>query len=275
MSFRLPGPVRTPSRPSRCSCAGDTGVVIPPSAVTPLSLTVYLLPWLTQHQKIDFGRVTVASKTWLAHDQGVPAGLGELTAIYVNQSGHPCETSVMWFQGGDVVGAVNDRDLGLLRAHAQVLGAAAIIENRYFDSSVSLMTGAHFEAFFHRYQPGMTHMSLQRRRRDGSWASGWPLTKVRFTVPFGAAIRGDLVVNQPLLEALAAGIGSPDLLNQRIQRSIGHFLDGNRLDEADEIHRDLIWLGAALENLLNVSPPIAKNLGKSIIHKSILGCVAA
>ena len=256
--------VRTLSRLSRSSCAGDTDVVIPPSAVTPLSLTVYLLPWLTQHQRVDFGRVSVASKAWLAHDQGVPAGLGELAAVYVNQSGYPCETSVMWFQGGDVVGAVNDRDLGVLRAHAQVLGAAAIVENRYFDSSVSLMTGAHFEAFFHRYQPGMTHMSLQRRRRDGSWASGWPLTTVRFTVPSGAAIRGDLVVNQPLLEALAAGIGSPDLLNQRIQRSIGHFLDGNRLDEADEIHRDLIWLGAALENLLNVSPPIAKNLGKAL-----------
>lgn len=231
---------------------------------SPPTLTIYLLPWLAHRDKIDFGCVSVAGTLWLAFDQGTPAGLDELTAVYVNQAGYPCETSVMWFQNQDVVGNVTDSDVSLLRAHAQVLGAAAIAENKYFDNSVSPMTAAHFDAYFHRYQPGMTHMSLQRRRRDGP-RGNWPLTKVHFTVPAGAAIQGDLVINQPLLDALAAGIGSPDPLDERIQRSIGHFLDGNRLDDISEIHRDLIWLGAALENLLDISGPgIAKKLGQNL-----------
>ena len=54
-------------------------------------------------------------------------------------------------------------------------------------------------------------------------------------------MKGDLVINQPFLDAVAETMGASDPLDERIQQSIGHFLDANRLDDYNDARRDLVW----------------------------------
>lgn len=226
--------------------------------------TVYLLPWLDCGETIVVGRARIAPLASVAGDLDYAEDVCTLAGAYRIQLGVKCPVSVMWLDGADVVRPVSDDDAGVLRAHLDVLAAAAIAENRYFDQIASPVSAAHFEGYFQSFLPAGTHVTVERRRRDGTSRNSIPRDGARFTVPAGAATKGDLVLNEPLLAALVSGIGSADPLDERIQRSIGPFLDGNRFEDFGDARRDLIGLGAAFEMLLEVTSPIGLGLGQAL-----------
>lgn len=78
------------------------------------------------------------------------------------------------------------------------------------------------------------------------------MEKMRLTVPLPAATNADARPEPAFLSALAAVIGDPDPPAVRVASSLPMFLAGNRLDEFTDPGRDLVWLGSALEQLLDI-----------------------
>lgn len=227
-----------------------------------------LLPWLRLDAPLTFGRVTVAQTSQLpARSLDLCAELRRSLSPYRCLDGSPVDAAVMWFTAKDLVAVLSEEEVENLRAHSRVLAIASIASNHYFEQASSPVTTAHFDTYLHSLSPGQEHVTVVSRRRDGENLASWDMENVRFTVPASAAVGAVARPSHEFLEALATTLDQQDDVVDRIVRSTPAFLSGNRLEDFNDLQQDLIWLGSALEQLLDIAGRgIGHQIGERIVE---------
>jgi hypothetical protein len=226
---------------------------------------LYVLPWVQLRQVISFGRVTVApANACLDWDHPCSEAAGRLLACYRALDGSPVSPSLMWMTGGDPLSLTGPEFDDLLR-HRMCLSAGLVMSNEYYDTAgIGPTCDAHCDGYFHRFSSDSGHVAVYKRRREGQYLDGWPLDKIRITVPLSASPAHQLNIDQTLLDALVATISGPSVLGGTLARALPSFLQGNRLGEQTTVLDDLVWTGAAFERLFDAHSPIGQGLADAV-----------
>jgi hypothetical protein len=168
--------------------------------------------------------------------------------------------SLMWIANRGPLDLKFSDQEALIR-HRMCLSAGLIMRNSYFQGAgFAPSCDAHCEGYFHRFSSDAEHVSIYKRRRDGYDLDGWPLDRVRITVPLSASPASMHSVDPTLLNGLVAALAGGTDLGGLLERSLPSFLQGNRLSEANTLLDDLVWMGAAFERLFDVREDVGRQL---------------
>ncbi len=222
---------------------------------------LYVLPWIQLKEPLAFGRVEISPASQCLDDADPRTEAARrIVATYRDLGDQETNASLMWVTGGGPLD-LEQSDFEDLLLHRMCLSAGLIMNNTYF-SEIEFVptTEAHCEAFFHRFSADGAHVSIEKRRRDGRTLDGWPLDKVKMTVPLSASSHHTPTIDRTLLDALVAVISGGSELGRTLERALPPFLQGNRLSEANTVLDDLVWMGAAFERLLGVTNDVGRTL---------------
>lgn len=218
---------------------------------TPDYPDIYLLPWLDcPREAYSFGKAHVTPLSELsAPNQQVAAKLLQIAGRYHQIGGQPVDPLIFWL--GDS-GPFSSSSNGLaLREHLWCLALSMMAENHYNSpNDPAPVNWAHFEMYRQGYNPNGDHITLRIPRRDGTNTSMWRIDDLDFVAPLSAIPHHQTYLNYPLLESLAAGIGTKQEPYETILEALPFFVMGNRLSDTVPILYDLVWMGGAFERLL-------------------------
>jgi hypothetical protein len=224
--------------------------------------TICILPWLPLDEPLAFGAVRVDH--WSAVREGVEeparATADALLRSYRNLNNRPVDTPICWLADRSPTAHLAWGDIERIRQHAFFLGLAGIAQNAYLHDFEQL-NATHCRRVFQFFPSDRAQVSLIRRRREGTWRSPWRASEILSVVPPAAQGRPTAagrpvswpLYRQDFLDALAGCVDAQDALSHAIRQSVVPFLRGNEMDEYGNAEQDVVWVAAALEQLLGVA----------------------
>ena len=177
-----------------------------------------------------------------------------------NIHNQPVDTPICWFADRSPIAHLAWDDVERMRQHIFFLGLAGIAENAYLHDFEQVNT-THCRRVFQFFRSDLAQVSLIRRRREGHWRSPWRASEILSVVPPAAQGRPTAagrptywpLYRQDFLDALAGCVDTDDALSRGIRLSVAPFLRGNEMDEYSSAEQDVVWLAAAIEQLLGVA----------------------
>jgi hypothetical protein len=224
--------------------------------------TVCVLPWLPLDEPLTFGAIRVDH--WSAVRENVEeparATADSLLRSFRNIHNQPVDTPICWFADRSPTANLAWGDIERMRQHVFFLGLAGIAENAYLHD-FEQVNATHCRRVFQFFRSDFAQVSLIRRRREGHWRSPWRASEILSVVPPAAQGRPTAagrpaywpLYRQDFLDALAGCVDPDDVLSRAVRQSVAPFLRGNEMDEYSSNEQDVVWLAAALEQLLGVA----------------------
>jgi hypothetical protein len=222
--------------------------------------TVCVLPWLPLDEPVAMGPLLFDH--WSEVRERVPDDAretaDELLANFYDIYGYPIDPVVCFFSRRSPTDRLDDDERDFVRTQTFLLALAGLAENVYLHHAFEPMNAAHARRLFLNFEVGRPAMYPVRRRREG-WAQGrWRSRGLRMTKPFAAAARPTAAGEDPLMtlyrrqfvDSLSRCVGADDHLSLAITQSVVPFLRANDMDEYGSVEQDIVWLVAALEQLI-------------------------
>lgn len=224
--------------------------------------TVCVLPWLPLDEPTAMGRLRFDH--WSEIRERAPDDVREtadhLLANFYDIYGYPVDPVVCFFSDRSPTAHLNTDERDLVRTQVFLLALAGLAENVYLHHAFEPINAAHTRHLFLNFEVGRPAIYPARRRREG-WAKGrWRSGGLRMMKPFAAELRPTAAGEHPLMtlyrkqfvDRLAECVGADDRVSRAITQSVVPFLRANDMDEYGSVDQDIVWLVAALEQLIGI-----------------------
>jgi hypothetical protein len=242
--------------------------------------TICVLPWLPLDEPLSFGAIRIDHWSAVRENVEEPARMtaDSLLRSFRNIHNQPVDTPICWFANRSPTAYLAWDDIQQMRHHVFFLGLAGIAENAYLHD-FEQVNATHCRRVFQFFRSDLAQVSLIRRRREGHWRSPWRASEILSVMPPAAQGRPTAagrppywpLYRQDFLDALAGCVDPDDALSRGIRQSVGPFLRGNEMDEYSSAEQDIVWLAAALEQLLGVARGQQAGRRGARLHLSIGG----
>ena len=224
--------------------------------------TVCALPWLPLDEPVAMGPLLFDH--WSEVRERAPDDAREtadqLLANFFDVYGYPIDPVICFFSDRSPTARLHDVERDFVRTQTFLLALAGLAENVYLHHAFEPMTAAHVRRLFLNFEVGRPAIYPVRRRREG-WAQGrWRSGGLRMMKPFAAAARPTAAGEHPLMtlyrqqfvDSLSECVGADDHLSRAITQSVVPFLRANDMDEYGSVEQDIVWLVAAIEQLIGL-----------------------
>lgn len=240
---------------------------------TPQTLTV--LPWLPLDYAIPMGPLRFDQWSDVREQVTEPTRgtADELLSGLRDVRGLPVDPAVCFFTDRSITARLGDDNRDLVRRHVFLLALAGFAENTYLHERYDALNSAHCQHLFLDFNSKKPAITISRRRREG-WGFGrGRVQRLQLMKPIAADARPtaggkhplDTLYRQPFVDALAGCAGGNDVLSKAIAQSVVPFLRANDMSEYGAPEQDVVWLVAALEQLVGLARQVdAQRLGPRI-----------